>query len=35
VSNELGEADRALWMVRRGLDTLAAAIPSLLDAVAE
>lgn len=30
VSNELGEVDRALWMVRRGLDTLADAIPRLL-----
>jgi len=35
VSNELGEADRALWMVRRGLETLAAAIPQLLGAVAD
>jgi len=35
VSNELGEADRALWMVRRGLDTLAVAIPALLESVAE
>jgi futalosine hydrolase len=30
VSNELGEVDRALWMVRRGLETLADAIPRLL-----
>jgi futalosine hydrolase len=35
VSNELGEADRALWMVRRGLDSLAYAIPRLLAALAE
>ena len=35
VSNELGEADRALWMMRRGLETLAVAIPPLLAAVAE
>jgi nucleoside phosphorylase len=35
VSNELGEADRALWMVRRGLDSLAYAIPRLLAALAD
>jgi nucleoside phosphorylase len=35
VSNELGEPDRALWMVRRGLDSLAYAIPRLLAALAE
>lgn len=35
VSNELGEADRAVWMIRRGLDSLAYAIPRLLAALAE
>jgi predicted 5'-methylthioadenosine/S-adenosylhomocysteine nucleosidase len=35
ISNELGEKDRALWMIRRGLDALAAALPRLLAAVAE
>jgi futalosine hydrolase len=35
VSNELGQADRALWMIRRGLDALADAIPRLLAALAE
>ena len=33
VSNELGEADRALWMMRRGLETLAAAVPRLVEAI--
>lgn len=35
VSNELGEPDRALWMVRRGLETLADAIPRLLATIGE
>ena len=35
VSNELGEQDRALWMVRRGLDALSGAIPRLLAGLAE
>jgi nucleoside phosphorylase len=35
VSNELGETDRALWMIRRALDVLADAIPRLLAAMAE
>jgi nucleoside phosphorylase len=35
VSNELGEADRALWMIRRGLESLSDALPRLLSALAE
>lgn len=35
VSNELGEGDRALWMIRRGLEALAEGIPRLLAALAE
>lgn len=35
VSNELGEHDRELWMIRRGLDVLADALPRLLAALAE
>lgn len=35
ISNELGQADRALWMIRRGLDALADAIPRLLAVLAE
>ena len=35
VSNELGETDRALWMIRRGLDGLAGVLPRLLAAMAE
>lgn len=35
VSNELGETDRGLWMLRRGLDTLSDALPRLLAAFAE
>lgn len=35
VSNELGEDDRELWMVRRGLETLADAVPRLLAALAD
>ena len=35
ISNELGETDRALWMIRRGLDALDGALPRLLTALAE
>lgn len=35
VSNELGETDRGLWMIRRGLDVLADALPRLLAALAD
>jgi futalosine hydrolase len=35
VSNELGEQDRALWMVRRGLEVLANAIPRLVASLGE
>lgn len=35
VSNELGERDRELWMIRRGLETLADALPRLLAAMGE
>jgi predicted 5'-methylthioadenosine/S-adenosylhomocysteine nucleosidase len=35
ISNELGEADRALWMIRRGLESLSDALPRLLAALAE
>jgi nucleoside phosphorylase len=35
VSNELGEGDRALWMIRRGLEALADALPRLLEAMGE
>ena len=35
VSNELGEQDRALWMVRRGVEVLSGAIPRLVAGLAE
>jgi nucleoside phosphorylase len=35
VSNELGETDRGLWMIRRGLEVLADALPRLLAAMAD
>lgn len=35
ISNEVGEADRALWMTRRGLESLSDALPRLLVALAE
>lgn len=35
ISNELGEMDRALWMIRRGVDALTGALPRLLAAMAE
>ena len=35
VSNELGEADRGRWMIRRGVEVLTDAIPRLLAALAE
>jgi futalosine hydrolase len=35
ISNELGEPDRSRWELERGLDTLAAALPRLLDAVGQ
>jgi futalosine hydrolase len=35
VCNEIGEGDRALWMVRRGLDVLSDALPRLLAALSK
>lgn len=35
ISNELGQGDRGLWMIRRGLETLTEALPRLLAALAE
>jgi futalosine hydrolase len=35
VCNEIGEGDRALWMIRRGLEVLGDALPRLLAAVSE
>lgn len=31
VSNDIGEGDRALWMIRRGVEVLSDAIPRLLE----
>jgi futalosine hydrolase len=33
VSNEIGEGDRAQWQISRGVDTLADAVPALLEAL--
>ena len=33
ICNEIGEGDRALWMVRRGLEVLTGAIPRLLESM--
>jgi futalosine hydrolase len=33
VSNEIGEGDRAQWQIARGIDTLADALPALLEAL--
>lgn len=33
ISNDIGEGDRALWMLRRGLEALEEALPRLLEAV--
>jgi futalosine hydrolase len=35
VCNEIGEGDRALWMIRRGLESLSDAIPRLLEAISK
>jgi predicted 5'-methylthioadenosine/S-adenosylhomocysteine nucleosidase len=35
ISNDIGEGDRTLWMVRRGLEALSDALPRLLSAVAD
>jgi futalosine hydrolase len=35
VCNEIGEGDRALWMIRRGLEVLSDAIPRLLPAISK
>ncbi len=35
VCNEIGEGDRALWMMRRGLEGLSDALPRLLAAIAK
>ena len=35
VCNEIGEGDRALWMMRRGLEVLTDAIPRLLAAISK
>jgi len=35
VSNDIGEGDRELWMIRRGLETLSDALPRLLAALAQ
>ena len=35
VCNEIGEGDRALWMIRRGLEVLTDAIPRLLGAISK
>jgi futalosine hydrolase len=33
ISNDVGEGDRARWMMRRGLEVLEDALPRLLTAV--
>jgi futalosine hydrolase len=33
ICNEIGEGDRELWMIRRGLEVLNGAIPRLLEAI--
>ena len=33
ISNDIGEGNRALWMMRRGLETLEEALPRLLEAL--
>jgi futalosine hydrolase len=35
VCNEIGEGDRALWMMRRGLEVLSDALPRLLAAISK
>ena len=35
ISNEVGEGDRGLWMIRRGLETLDGMLPRLLAALGE
>jgi nucleoside phosphorylase len=35
ISNDLGEGDRARWMIQRGLEVLHAAMPRLLRALAQ
>jgi nucleoside phosphorylase len=35
ISNDLGEGDRARWMIQRGLEVLHAALPRLLGALSQ
>lgn len=35
VCNEIGEGDRALWMIRRGIEVLNDAIPRLIEALSK
>jgi futalosine hydrolase len=33
ISNQIGEGDRELWQIRRGLESLGTAVPRLLEAI--
>ncbi len=35
ISNDIGEGDRERWMIQRGLEVLRAALPGILEALAE